>query len=599
MKWIAMLLLGLGLCVATGGAAQAADQAAGDAHLAELIQQLGDPQFVVRQRAQEQLVELGFEAFDALVDAEHDDDPEVAMQAAYLVRQIRSGWTHDSDPRQIQEIFEDYEIKSDEQRLAKIKQLAALSDDAGLKWLCRLVRFEKSPVLSKRAALAIMDHPPADEAAWERRAKVIGAELDRARRPAARWLTVYLQAHADPAAAIDPWRELANAEQQTLQQHPQESHSAVVTELLRREVELLDQLGRDDQTDAVLRQMVLVERGDSASLGELIDWLVKRQAWSVVDMVADRFSASFEVDAVLLYTLCEARLAQGKPELAEQTAQRALKIHGDNQQEHVLLANRLSDRGLPRWADREWQRAIELGPAGTQWDIVARKLLANSHHDRGEDRQAGELLKQLIDATESDNSVMQRVRAAQQQQFDAGINALRSDMNFYLACHAASEGNAKQQRELLETSLEQNRANIEALIALYQITGDDAEKRAELNEWGKEFIELCRNRLEDEPENPTYYNQIAWLVANTEGDFDEAVELSLQSIELAREAGDAPLRLGGFLDTLAHCYYAKQDYAKAVEVQEEAVRLDPHTHSIRRALEMFRAARDAQGSNQQ
>ncbi len=590
LKLLAVCVL---LATAAGAYVQAAEPAelAAERQLDELIEQLGDPQFAIRQRAQERLVKLGFDAFDALVKAEQHPDPEVAMQAAYLVRQIRSGWTRESDPRQIQEILKDYEVLSDDERLAKIKELAELDNDGGLKWLCRLVRFEKSPILSKQAALAIMEHAPADETAWVRRSDTIRAELQRARRPAARWLEVYLDARSDPAGALAPWSELAAAEQQTLAQHPQESNSQVVIALLKREVDLFDRLGRQDETGDVMRQMVLAERGDSDSLGELIDWLVKRQAWDVVDQVAERFSASFEVDAVLMYTLCEARLAQGKTKLAEETAKRALEIHGDSQQDHVLLANRLGDRGLARWADREWEFAIELGPTGTQWDIAARKLLANSHHDRQEDRQAGDLIKDLLDSAEQDNSIMQRIRAAQaQQRFEASINSLRSDMLFYYACEAAADGDTKKQREMLEESLDQNRANIEALIALYQVTSDDRKIRDELTQWSREFIELCRGHIEDEPENPTYYNQIAWLVANTEGDVEEAIELSQKSVELARSQGDPPLRLGGLYDTLAHCYFAKKDYAAAVKTQEEAVRLDPHTHSIRRALGKFREA---------
>src|SRR5262249_55997273 len=70
-----------------------------------------------------------------------------------------------------------------------------------------------------------------------------------------------------------------------------------------------------------------IERGDSASLTELVEWLVKRKAWSVVNEVADRFAASFEADAQLLYTLCEARLAEGQRDLAEQMAAKALKLN--------------------------------------------------------------------------------------------------------------------------------------------------------------------------------------------------------------------------------------------------------------------------------
>ncbi len=88
-----------------------------------LIQQLGDPQFAVRQRLQDQLIKLGFAAFDALVEAQQYDDPEVAMQARYFVRRIRSGWTAENDPRPIREIMKNYEVQGDEERRAKIKQL--------------------------------------------------------------------------------------------------------------------------------------------------------------------------------------------------------------------------------------------------------------------------------------------------------------------------------------------------------------------------------------------------------------------------------------------------------------------------------------------
>jgi tetratricopeptide (TPR) repeat protein len=582
----------LAVCFAVALAAVAgADEdkpAAANARIARLIEQLGDAQFAVRERAQQELVKLGFDAFDALLAAENSDDPEVAMQAEYLVRRIRAQWTRESDPRPIRQIFKDYEILSDELRLERIKQLAALEGDQGLPWLCRLVRFERSSTLSKHAALAIMDAEPADDAAWTRRAETIRKELAGSARPAAHWLEAYLQAHGDPAGALERWSELAEAERRALERQPHQTQAPIVQALLRRKIQLLDRLGRADETTEVMRAIVLCERGDSASLGELVNWLVSRKAWEVIDLVADRFSASFEVDAVLMYTLCEARLAQGDQKRAEETAQRALAINGDSQQEHALLAERLGDRGLPTWAEREWRQVIAVGPAGTAYDIFARDILANSLHDRGLDAEAGALIKQLFDEAEKDPAVMHRVRTSQQQ--DSNVNLLRSNMTFYLACAAAAQGDTARQRKLLEESLEQDNTNVESLIGLYRLTADEPKRRSEVVELVKQTVEQCRTKIENEPERPTYYNQIAWLVANTEGDLAEAIELSEKSLELARESGDPPRRLGGLLDTLAHCHFANKDYKTAVKVQEEAARLDPHTESIRRALDRFRKA---------
>ncbi|MEX0677050.1 MAG: tetratricopeptide repeat protein [Pirellulales bacterium] len=598
MRLATVVATSIVLALVTGAAAQVRDEAAEaatDEQIAALIEQLGDRQFSVRQRAQQELRKLGFEAFDALVEAENSDDPEIAMQAGYLVRQIRAAWTADGDPQPIQQILRDYEVQNDERRLVKIKQLAALPEDKGLRWLCRLVRFERSPVLSKQAALSILSEEPPDDAAWNRRAETIHKELGRARRPAARWVDTYLQAHSDPAGALAKWSELAEAERQMLEQHPHQTHSQIAMALLRRQVELLERLGRAAETGEVMQKMVLCERGDSASLTELIDWLVGRKSWDVIDLVADRFSASFEVDAVLMYTLCEARLAQGNRELADKTAEKALKISGDSQEDHARLAERLTDRGLVRWADHEWRHVLALGPLGTQWDIIARDMLAANLHDRGLDREAADLIKQLVEAADNDPAVTQLIRTA--QQLEGNLNVFRAKVSFYLSCHADAQGDAAQRRQLLEKALEQDRENVEVLIALYEVTQQEPEKRADLVKTIAEVIEQCRGHLEEQPDRPVYYNnQIAWLIANTEGDADEAIELSRKSIELARELGESPHRLGGLLDTLAHCYYAKKDYASAVKSQEEAAKLDPDTQSIRRALTRFREALAAQQS---
>ncbi len=78
-------------------------------------------------------------------------------------------------------------------------------------------------------------------------------------------------------------------------------------------------------------------------------------------------------------------------------------------------------------------------------------------------------------------------------------------------------------------------------------------------------------------------NQLAWLIANTEGDFDEAIRCSAKSLVLQ------PNR-SGFLDTLGRCYYAKGDYENAVKYQSQAVALEPHSPLIVTQLALFQQA---------
>ena len=565
-----------------------------DRRISKLIEQLGDDQFPVRERAQEELVQLGYEAFDALTDAENNDDPEIAAQASYLVRLIRVDWTREGDPRQIQVIFKDYESLPDERRLLRIRQLADLPDDQGLEWLCRLVRFEKSQVLSKQAALAVMNQEqPRDDAAWARRAKTIAKSLERGRRPATRWLTTYVQAHADPAAALPAWTALTEAERQTLEHHPQETQNQIVRELLRRKIDLLDRLSRPEEIQDVMHQMVLCERGDSASLTELVDWLAKRKAWTVVDEVSTRFAASFEADALLLYTLCEARVAQGNRESAERGAEQAIKLSGDSALEHKSVAKALLERGLTEWSDRELRYIIQLGPIASPLAIEARLNLSQSLHDRALDRQAAEALQGLIEAMDTDMNVVLQVREILQSSPDRPPGMLRARYFHYLSCDAESQKDIAKQREYLDKALEQDKADVDVLISAYRLSAADAKWHADVIDLVKKAVDDTRRAIEDAPDEPTNYNQLAWLVANTEGDLEEAIRLSQKSVDVARASATTQeefRQVSMYLDTLAHCYFAQKDFENAVKYQAEAVKLDPHSAPIGRQLKTFRKA---------
>ncbi len=305
------------------GAIRAEDKAADadlDQKISQLISELGDSQFAVRQRAQRELTRLGHAAFDALTTAENSEDVEIATQARYLVRLIRIDWVQEGDSVQVRQILGNYETRNEQERLVQMKELAALPRDAGLAPLCRLARFEASPVLSKQAAAMILNQNAPESADWAVRGKTILQNMDRSQRPAAEWLRTYVQSHQDAAAALAAWKKLADTEQETLTEHPQLSQNALVQDLLRQQVVLLDGMQQPDEATAVIRKMIDLERGDPQTLKTMVAWLAKRNAWNLVDDVAARFSASFESDADLLYALAQARLEHQDPALAEETA---------------------------------------------------------------------------------------------------------------------------------------------------------------------------------------------------------------------------------------------------------------------------------------
>nr|WP_286178116.1 hypothetical protein [Rhodopirellula sp. JC639] len=84
------------------------------------------------------------------------------------------------------------------------------------------------------------------------------------------------------------------------------------------------------------------------------------------------------------------------------------------------------------------------------------------------------------------------------------------------------------------------------------------------------------------------YNQYAWLVSNTEGDYQRALKCSLDSLEFL-DADDIPYRAAR-LDTCARCYFALGRVEEAVATQQQAIKLDPFSPPMLRQLEEFQAA---------
>ena len=111
--------------------------------IAKLIRQLGDNDYYVRQRAQDELARMGFDAFDALSAATGDEDLEIASRAKYLLRLMRVEWTTENDPPEVKRCLHGYESEDERSRESKMQALASLPHGQGTAALCRLVRFEQ------------------------------------------------------------------------------------------------------------------------------------------------------------------------------------------------------------------------------------------------------------------------------------------------------------------------------------------------------------------------------------------------------------------------------------------------------------------------
>lgn len=571
------------------------DAAKLDASIDQLIRKLGDTKFATRERAQGELERLGLVAFDALYEAQQDDDVEIAMRARYLVRSMRVTWATDDDTAEVRRILREYGSQNDQERQNRMDRLASLDAGAGIAALCRLVRFESSMVLSKRAAMLVMQNAsPQAESERQEFCKIIRSTVGFSKRPGTIWLKTLADSFERPDETIAAWQELTKQELETYLETPAKSRREIVRDLIRWQVDFLKKIDRHDQAIVALGQSLDLLKGTREEILETVDWLMERDAWPIVQQVAKRFSKQFDEDALLLYRLAEAFAQQGQPMQANDTADKALKLTPDDPDAHVVAAYSLQDRGLFQWAEREYRYVLNLGPTGSMHDLRGRMLLSEMLHDTEQELAAAEVLQGAVDAMEKDPAVKETM----ENRLGRSAGSIASRMHYFYSRDFAAKGNTSKAIEHLENGVKADPTDADVLIAMFHTEPPDETwrkmvlRRIEAATGNfRDQMEEYDQQLRQAQSEPTRSwatqqlasasNQFAWLVGNTEGDLDAALRGSQRSLELRPDTG-------GYLDTLGRCYYAKGDLENAIKFQQKAVDLEPHSHQIRRQLEMFK-----------
>jgi tetratricopeptide (TPR) repeat protein len=475
----------------------------------QLVQQLGDNDYNVRQRAQDELAKLGFAAFDLLSEAADSDDLEVATRAKYLLHLMRVQWTREDDPPAVKTQLEGYDSLSLDERMARMQKLAAMREAAGVPALCRLVRYELSPMLSKSAAVAILNREPIPPSEAEKLSGIVRQNLTGSSQTAAKWLLAYLALRQDPKAAMAEWNRLVEVEQGVLRRAPDRSSPRIV--------------------------------------------------------------------GCLLYGLAVVQAGQGLQGLADKTAQRARQVlpgrTADDLDGHLTMALSLQRRGLFPWAVEEYRQVIRGN--FPEYAAMGYHLLSEMYHDIGDDASAAQTFQDAL------KLVDQRIPESLEAVTGYSLAEHRARMNYFLACHWQSKGDAAKHRQYLDEALNAYPAEIDSLIARYRLPNQDPDYHKKTLELIGRAVAGMRQEIKKAPQDPRGYNQLAWLIGNTEGDFDEALRLVQRSIELSPDNG-------AFYDTMGRFYYARGDYANAVKYQSLAAELEPHSGLILKQLQFFK-----------
>ncbi len=127
----------------------------------------------------------------------------------------------------------------------------------------------------------------------------------------------------------------------------------------------------------------------------------------------------------------------------------------------------------------------------------------------------------------------------------------------YAALLAGQNRTAESVEQFKKVIEKKPSASVYTLLGmLFESSGNTAE--AEKN---------YRRSLEIAPQNSIAANNLAWLIANNQGNLDEALRLAQTAVQKNQN-------VAGYFDTLGWIYYKKELYSPAVEQLKKAVALD-------------------------
>lgn len=553
--------------------------------IATLIRDLGAKDYFTRQRASERLQEIGAAAFDALAAAMLDPDLEISTRATHLLRQIKIDFAREDDDPEVQKRLQNYARLDENNRQNRIALLGELPLETALPALLRLARYEASLRLAKQAAMAIIDEPLYLDDEREPRRTAILAGLGDTQRPAAQWLRAYAASlpggQAAAAAASGEFQRFIERERLALVNNPTITSGSILASLLRLQARLLHEAERPDELADVALALVEVTPATQEDLVRLFAWLKEHRAWDAVTAARDRFADAINADGIVLYALADARRVQGDVKAAVEIAASATALPGDDPRERLRLAFYLREYGLLDAAEKEFGEVIRQAPLNHLFSLQARWLLAEMLHDGGRHKDAAHTLADAVAGMEKNVADGQAHNNAERDPAE-----VRARMNYFYSEHYAGEGpeaSADQRLEYLEKAVEADPTDADALIGLYRLASQPEERRRKTKRLIDDAAEKFRRQMADDANDPSPCNQLAWLVGNTEGDFQEAIRASQKSLRL--RPGTA-----AYLDTLARCYFAAGDLKNAVRHQRMAIEREPHSRQMKRQLEVFEQA---------
>ena len=584
-------------------------------HIAELIEQLGDENFQQRRAAELALIRIGLPAFEQLRAAMYHPNVQIDVAARYLVRSQSVTWWLDTDPLSVRQVLQDYNQQKDDDRETAMQKLANEKSPDALIALCRIARYESSERLSKYAALNLME-TLVERLEPTEAAKLVAhirEAMGDSNRPAAEWIATVVGSIETGEPNVDRWRQLANDEYVLLQKNQSDTSNVLVTRLHHVIAAHLTKHSRRDVALEIVRPSFDLVANKGKDIRTASMWAIDAGLPELVSDLAQRHAELFKTVPQLGYLLAEAQLAAGDADLAQTSAEAASEsINRPKLEQNTFnisiddmlattresLGEELNQRGMFEWAKSEYQKALKL-ELQPRVEFRLRVGLATLQSDGEEYAAAANTLGEFIEKIQ-DNAV-ETDRLSRNVYYDAANDMafLLGTFNYYSGLAAFKERDQTTARGFYLQALKHYPENPDILIGLSQVVTpsvNDSEFQAAMQESISSFHEeIAQSEREllraDRMNRPTIEytlagkcNQLAWLLSKTQQRPEEALQLSLRSLELIPN-------YSVYQDTLARCYFAIGDVEKAIATQELAIENEPHQRTMLRQLDEFKAAK--------
>ena len=565
--------------------------------VAELIAQLGDTNYAIRESATQQLRMIADHAIDQLLDAaDQSNDLETALRAQWILETV--SLIGPDDPPEVADLLKNFSSRSLSQQISALSRLIRLEENAGIKPLARLIRTNRSASTSYLAALILLQEWRPADPYWPQLAAQIPDKLKISQRPAAvliKSLVNFSQVADNPEntldqkqdafesleAALENFLELTPFNTQTFGSN---TTTRGVNELAREIVLRCHacaalQAGFPDRGVAVAKELFefIPKNSDKYQLAtaDVLFWAAHCGLANLVNHLPESLEATIENQAITLYAAAYCEQSNGNATLAKEMAQRAFALGSDKTNEQMLAAVRLDHWGLVDWADREYRRVITAPTLSAQQIIPFSIQWAELLNDFDRCEEAAAILQDVLTGS---HGTIKNIRVMDSLGYSK--EALAARQRFFLSRADKEKNKRKSERQALDKALDEYPEEIDTLIAYYHFPGLLAADKEHIVGLIQGALKKLQQRIDREPDESNPYNEYAWLVANTEGDLLRATRYSKRSLNLDFDSAS-------FLDTLAHCYAAAGNRNEAIRCQVVALRKDPGSNTIQKNLQKF------------